>query len=288
MDFRPLFRVAPGARVSLAEINPNAAAVGFDAEDKAAVKSSLERYREEMESFQYRLYADGSKSLLVVLQAMDAAGKDGVIRHVFSAMNPQGTRVQAFKQPTPAEAARDFLWRAHLHAPARGEVVIFNRSHYEDVLVVRVHELVPEEIWRARYEQINQFERLLSSNGTKILKFYLHIDADEQLARFKKRLDDPNRHWKISESDYTERKFWPDYIQAFEEAIEKTSTEESPWYIIPSNQKWFRNLAISQIITETMREMNLTLPMVKVDLEAVRQHYHAAKSQAEKIKQSSL
>ncbi len=283
MDFREVFRVVPGTTVSLAGIDPNETQ-DFDPENKSIASQQLDVYRGEMESLQYRLYADGQRSLLVVLQAMDAGGKDGVIRHVFSAMNPQGTRVQPFKQPTPAEAARDFLWRAHLHAPAQGEVVIFNRSHYEDVLVVRVHELVPETVWRARYEQINQFEQLLASKGTKILKFYLHIDADEQLARFKKRLDDPNRHWKISESDYSERAYWPQYIEAFEEAMAKTSTEEAPWYIIPANRKWFRNLVISQIITDTLREMNLSLPPVKVDLDDIRQHYHAAKSEAEQTK----
>ena len=279
-NFREQFRVAPGFKVALAEISPNSPA-DFSAEDKQTVKVALDDYREQLESLQYRLYADGQRSLLVVLQAMDAGGKDGVIRHVFSSMNPQGTRVQPFKQPSPVEAARDFLWRAHLHAPARGEVVIFNRSHYEDVLVVRVHQLVEESIWRARFAQINQFEQLLASNGTQVLKFYLHIDADEQLDRFKKRLDDPNRHWKISESDYSERAFWPQYTQAFEEALEKTSTEAAPWYIIPSNQKWFRNFAISQIITETLKEMDLNIPPVKVDLDEIRRHYHAAKTQAE-------
>ena len=279
-DFRAQCRVAPGSKVVLADISPNSPAT-FDAEDKQAVKVALEDYRRQMESLQYRLYADGQRSLLVVLQAMDAGGKDGVIRHVFSSMNPQGTRVQPFKQPSPIEAARDFLWRAHLHAPARGEVVIFNRSHYEDVLVVRVHQLVEESIWRARFDQINQFEQLLASNGTKVLKFYLHIDAEEQLNRFKKRLDDPNRQWKISESDYSERAFWPQYIHAFEEAIEKTSTEAAPWFIIPSNQKWFRNFAISQIITETLNEMALKTPPVKVDLDEIRRHYHTAKTLAE-------
>lgn len=279
VNFREQFRVAPNTRVSLAKIDPNNT-MGFDEEDKQSAKALLDEHRSAMESLQFQLYANGSHSLLVVLQAMDAAGKDGVIRHVFSAMNPQGTRVQAFKQPSAIESARDFLWRAHLHAPAKGEVVIFNRSHYEDVLVVRVHDLVPESVWRPRYAQINQFEQLLASNGTKILKFYLHIDPEEQLERFKKRLDDPNRQWKISESDYSERELWPQYTQAFEEAMEQTSTEESPWYIIPSNRKWFRNLAVSQIITDTLKEMELSLPPVTVDLNDIRQHYHAARAEA--------
>lgn len=286
MSYREQFRVAPGSPVRLSVISPNSPE-SFNPEEKRTAKDLLDDYRGQMEALQYRLYADGQRSLLVVLQAMDAGGKDGVIRHVFSAMNPQGTRVQPFKQPNPTEAARDFLWRAHLHAPARGEVVIFNRSHYEDVLVVRVHQLVEESIWRARYAQINQFEELLASNGTKVLKFYLHIDADEQLARFGKRLEDPNRHWKISESDYSERAYWPQYLQAFEEAMEKTSTEIAPWYIIPSNQKWFRNFAISQIITETLNEMDLKIPPVKVDIDDIRRHYHAAKLEADQNQNSA-
>lgn len=286
MSYREQFRVAPGSPVRLSVISPNSPE-SFNPEEKRTAKDLLDDYRGQMEALQYRLYADGQRSLLVVLQAMDAGGKDGVIRHVFSAMNPQGTRVQPFKQPSPTEAARDFLWRAHLHAPARGEVVIFNRSHYEDVLVVRVHQLVEESIWRARYAQINQFEELLASNGTKVLKFYLHIDADEQLARFGKRLEDPNRHWKISESDYSERAYWPQYLQAFEEAMEKTSTEIAPWYIIPSNQKWFRNFAISQIITETLNEMDLKIPPVKVDIDDIRRHYHAAKLEADQNQNSA-
>jgi PPK2 family polyphosphate:nucleotide phosphotransferase len=179
-----------------------------------------------MAELQALLYADGKQSLLVVLQALDAAGKDGVIRHLFSGMNPQGTSVAGFKQPSADEAAHDFLWRAHQRTPARGEVVVFNRSHYEDVLVVRVHNLVPQAVWSQRYALINDFEKLLVQNGTRVLKFFLHISPEEQLARFKQRLDDPARNWKISEADYTERELWPDYIAAYEDALSKTSTQE--------------------------------------------------------------
>jgi PPK2 family polyphosphate:nucleotide phosphotransferase len=209
------------------------------------------------------------------LQALDAAGKDGVIRHLFAGMNPQGTSVFGFKQPSREEAAHDFLWRAHRRTPAKGEVVVFNRSHYEDVLVVRVHKLVADSVWSKRYDLINDFEKMLSSNGTTVLKFFLHISPQEQLSRFEQRLDDPSRHWKISESDYSERELWPQY----EDALALTSTKHAPWYIIPSNHKWFRNLAVSQIVADTMSEMGLKLPPTRVDINDIRRKYHAAKKE---------
>jgi PPK2 family polyphosphate:nucleotide phosphotransferase len=191
-------------------------------------------------------------------------------------MNPQGTSVFGFKQPSKEEADHDFLWRAHRRAPGKGEVVVFNRSHYEDVLVVRVHKLVPRSVWSKRYEQINAFETTLSRAGTTIVKFFLHISPEEQLARFKQRLDDPSRHWKISESDYSERKLWPQYVEAYEDAMALTSTKRAPWYVIPANHKWFRNLAVSQIIADTMDEMGLKLPPTRVNLPDIRRKYHAA------------
>ncbi len=229
-----------------------------------------------MAKLQYLLYADGNHSLLVVLQALDAGGKDGVVRHVFNAMNPQGTSAFRFEQPSKFEAAHDFLWRAHLHTPGKQEVVIFNRSYYEDVLVVRVHKLVPKPVWSKRYELINDFEKMLGENGTRILKFYLHISPTEQLERFKQRLDDPMRRWKISEADYSERKLLPDYTEAFEDAMGKTSTKHAPWYVIPSNHKWFRNLAISEIVADTLEDMNLKLPPTQVDIADIRRKYHSA------------
>ena len=273
MDYRKRFFVAPGSRVRLSRIDPSFKDKHASAESAA---QELERNAERLAKLQYRLYADSSKSLLIVLQALDAGGKDGVIRHVFTAMNPQGTSVFAFKEPSRLEAAHDFLWRAHVRAPFRGQVVIFNRSHYEDVLIVRVHKLVPKAVWSNRYEQINDSERLLSANGTRILKFYLHISPEEQLERFKQRLDDPARHWKISENDYTERELWKDYIEAFEEAMERTSTKRAPWFVIPSNHKWFRNLAISEIVADTLEEMKLKLPPTRVDIAKIRRRYHAA------------
>jgi PPK2 family polyphosphate:nucleotide phosphotransferase len=188
--------------------------------------------------------------------------------------------VFGFKQPSDEEAAHDFLWRAHLRAPARGQVVVFNRSHYEDVLVVRVHKLVQHSVWSKRYELINDFETMLARNGTTMLKFYLHISPQEQLARFKQRLDDPSRHWKISESDYSERELWPQYMHAYEDAIAATSKKRAPWYIIPADHKWFRNLAVSQIIADTMDDMGLKLPPTRVDIADIERKYHAAERDA--------
>jgi PPK2 family polyphosphate:nucleotide phosphotransferase len=273
MDYREKFVVEPGAKVHLAKIDPSYTGK-HKSDDKALPE--IQKNVERMEKLQYLLYADGNRSLLVVLQALDAGGKDGTVRHVFSGMNPQGTFVFGFKKPTQEEAAHDFLWRAHRRTPGKGEVVIFNRSYYEDVLVVRVHKLVPRSVWSKRYELINDFETTLSRNNTTILKFYLHISPQEQLERFKQRLDDPARRWKISESDYTERELWPKYMKAYEDAIALTSTKRAPWYIIPSDHKWFRSLAVSQIIADTMEEMGLKLPPTHVDIAAIRRKFHAA------------
>ena len=278
MDYRKKFAVEPGKKVRLSRIDPSYTGK-HETHDKALPE--IQKNVERMDKLQYLLYADGSQSLLVVLQALDAAGKDGTIRHVFSGMNPQGTFVYGFKQPSREEAAHDFLWRAHARTPGRGEVAVFNRSHYEDVLVVRVHKLVPHSVWSKRYELINDFETMLSRNGTTILKFFLHISPQEQLARFKQRLDDPSRHWKISESDYSERELWPQYVDAYEDAMKLTSTRHAPWYIIPSNHKWFRNLAVSQIIADTMDDMGLKLPPTRIDLVEIRRKYHAAQREAD-------
>ena len=278
MDYRKKFAVEPGKKVRLSRIDPSYTGK-HETHDKALPE--IQKNVERMDELQYLLYADGSQSLLVVLQALDAAGKDGTIRHVFSGMNPQGTFVYGFKQPSREEAAHDFLWRAHARTPGRGEVVVFNRSHYEDVLVVRVHKLVPHSVWSKRYELINDFETMLSRNGTTILKFFLHISPQEQLARFKQRLDDPSRHWKISESDYSERELWPQYVDAYEDAMKLTSSKHAPWYIIPSNHKWFRNLAVSQIIADTMDDMGLKLPPTRIDLVEIRRKYHAAQREAD-------
>lgn len=274
MNYDKKFMVEPGSKVRLAKIDADFA--GKDISRQAAIDDTAQQV-ERIARLQYLLYADASQSLLIVLQGLDAAGKDGLIRHLFSGVNPQGVSVIAFKKPTEIEAAHDFLWRIHRAAPAKGEIAIYNRSHYEDVLIVRVHKWVPHSVWSKRYDLISDFEKTLTENGTRILKFYLHISPEEQLARFKDRLDDPERQWKISEADYAEREFWPQYVEAYEDAIERTSSKRAPWYVIPSNRKWFRNLAVSQIVADTMDDMGLTLPRPRVDVASMRRKYHAAK-----------
>ena len=274
MNYAQEFKIAPGSRVRLSAINHSQTG---DHPSHREAAAEIQKQIERMDRLQYLLYADASQSLLIVLQGMDASGKDGTIGHLYSGMNPQGITVTSFKQPSKAELAHDFLWRAHARAPGKGEIAVFNRSHYEDVLIVRVHNLVPRPVWSKRYALINDFEKMLAENRTRILKFYLHISPDEQLARFKHRLDDPMRQWKISDSDYTERALWPNYVEAYEDALSLTSTEWAPWYVIPANHKWFRDLAISHILAETMDGMGLQVPPASVDLAEICRRYHAAR-----------
>ncbi len=269
--YSQIFR-APAGQVDLSAIDPRET---LGLESKKQAKKLIRRYAERMRELQYLLYAEGRHSLLIVLQAMDAGGKDGTIRHVLGWMNPQGCRVVPFKVPTPEERAHDFLWRVHPHAPGRGQVAIFNRSHYEDVLVVRVHDLVPRAVWSQRYEQINAFESLLAANGTRILKFFLHISPEEQLERFRKRLENPAKQWKISEADYAERAYWDQYQAAYADALERCNPDHAPWFVIPADRKWFRNLAISRIVVETLESLDMQLPRPKVDIEAIRRKYLA-------------
>src|SRR5881397_1921084 len=274
-NYRKKLAVKPGSKVGLTDFDPS---YHGKHESRKSALPEIEENRQKMDELQYRMYAENKHSLLIVLQGLDAAGKDGVVRHVLTGMNPEGCMAVNFKEPTPKELAHDFLWRVHPHVPAKGSVAIFNRSHYEDVLVARVHGLVPEKVWSKRYDQINDFERLITTeNNTAILKFFLHISKEEQLARFKKRLDDPDRQWKISDSDYKEREYWGDYVKAFEDVLNKTSTEHAPWFIIPSNHKWFRDFAISQIIVRQMDDMNMQLPKSTVNLAEIRREYHQAK-----------
>jgi len=268
------FRVAPGSKVKLKDID---SAFKDRHKNHREATEEIERHQVKLRELQELLYADGRYSLLICLQGMDTAGKDGTISHILGAMNPQGCRVAAFKQPSVEELAHDFLWRIHRAAPAKGSVAIFNRSHYEDVLVVRVHNLVPKAVWSRRYDQINEFEKELVEDNTHILKFYLHISKKEQLSRFKDRLDDPAKKWKISEADYKERKFWDEYTSAYEEALSRCSTKEAPWFIIPSDHKWFRNLAIARIVVEHLESLDMKFPSPSVDLELIRREYHAAK-----------
>lgn len=279
MDYRDTFAVKPGQKMKLTDFDP-----GFKAHHETPDEAveELEHYRKKISQMQVLLWAERKRSVLIVLQAMDAGGKDGTINHVFAALNPQGASVADFKQPTPIELAHDFLWRVHPHAPAKGWVAIFNRSHYEDVVTVRVHKLVDEPAWTKRYARIRDFELGLWESGTLVMKFFLHISKEEQLARFAKRLDDPQRNWKISDSDYAERALWDDYMVAYEDAISATATEAAPWYVIPANHKWFRNLAISQIVADSMEELGMTFPKPAVDLAEIRLKYHEAKREERK------
>ena len=279
MSYLNRFKVRPGSRLQLAEVDP-AFKAHYRSEQDAAVETA--QYRKRLWELQELLYVERRRSLLICLQAMDTGGKDGFINHVLGAMNPQGCRVAHFRQPSAEEAAHDFLWRAHHVAPARGEVVIFNRSHYEDVLIVRVHDLVPKKVWSKRYDRINDFEGMLVEGGTQVLKLYLHITADEQLERLKARLDDPTKQWKISESDYQEREFWDEYTVAYEKALSRCSTKRAPWFVIPANHKWFRDLAVARIVVEHLEGLGLKYPKPTVDIARIRREYHTMKKERKK------
>ena len=261
------YRIKSDSKVNLDEHDPDDKRA-FDM-SKSEGETLLPKFNKKMEAMQELLYAEGKQKLLIILQAMDTGGKDGVIRHVFEGVNPQGVKVAAFKAPTPEELAHDYLWRIHKHTPGRGEIVIFNRSHYEDVLVVRVHNLVPEEMWRRRYDHINAFEKQLADEGTTILKFYLHISKDEQKERLQERLDTPGKRWKFATGDLAERKLWPEYMKAYEEMLSRTSSDWAPWYVIPANRKWYRDLVISRIIIDRLEALGMKYPEPKEDLSGV-------------------
>ena len=271
MSYARKFRVAPGASINLAQIDADFKPKGLDRDE---AEKKFRELTAELRDLQHLMYAESKRSLLIVLQGRDAAGKDGTIRHVFGPMNPQGTRVTSFKVPSKEERAHDFLWRCHKAAPRTGMVSIFNRSHYEDVLVVRVHGLVPKKIWSKRFEHINAFERLLADRGTVILKFFIHIDPVEQLKRFKKRIDNPRKNWKISDADYSERHFWDAYTDAFEDALSKCSTDIAPWFVIPANRKWARNLIIADIVAETMSSLDMRFPKPEVEMDEILSLIH--------------
>ena len=250
------YRAKPGTKVELAQIDPADTAVYTKATAKAETKALNKR----LEDLQELLYAEGKHKVLVVLQAMDAGGKDGTIRKVFEHVNPQGVKVASFKKPTSKELAHDYLWRIHRHTPGSGEITIFNRSHYEDVLVVRVWDIVPEERWSRRFDHIVNWEQMLVDEGTTILKFYLHIDKDEQKSRLQARLDNPDKHWKFDVGDLEQRERWSDYMAAFEDVINRTSTEQSPWYVIPANHKWYRDLVITSVVVQTLEGLGMSYP----------------------------
>jgi PPK2 family polyphosphate:nucleotide phosphotransferase len=257
----------PGKKLSLSKFDPADTGKFKDRSDAA---QSTARNLDRLRKLQGLLYADAKQALLIVVQAMDTGGKDGAIKHVFSGVNPQGCDVTSFKQPTPLEAKHDYLWRIHAAAPRQGQIGIFNRSHYEDVLVVRVHDLVPKSVWSQRYDQINQFEHLLADAGTTVVKFFLHISKDEQKRRLQSRLDNPKKHWKFDPNDLKERARWDEYQSAYEDALRKCSTPHAPWYVVPSNHKWFRNWVISDTIVRTMRGMKLKYPPAPEGMDQIK------------------
>jgi PPK2 family polyphosphate:nucleotide phosphotransferase len=265
-EYSHRFRVKPGEKAHLSQ-RDTSDTVGI--KTKKEGRTLLARNVAELERLQHLLYADGRHALLIVLQGMDAGGKDGTIRHVMSSVNPQGCRVTSFKQPTPHELKHDFLWRVHQATPALGEIGVFNRSHYEDVLIVRVRDIVPKRVWSKRYAHINNFEKLLTDSGVHILKFFLHISKEEQKQRFLRRQNDPSRNWKLSPSDANERALWDAYMAAYEDALTKCSTDYAPWFVIPSDKKWFRNLAISQIIADKMASLDLRFPEPTFDVSTI-------------------
>ncbi|MCL4394652.1 MAG: polyphosphate kinase 2 family protein [Chloroflexi bacterium] len=252
------YRVKPGAPVDLDAFDPNDNSA-FEGSKKSGEKR-LNQLCADLDTLQELLYAEHRHRLLIVLQGMDTAGKDGTIRHVFQGVNPQGVHVASFKTPTSEELDHDYLWRIHAQTPAKGEMVIFNRSHYEDVLIVRVHKLVDPKVWRARYSEINHFEEMLANEGTMIRKFFLHVDADEQKNRLEDRLRDASKHWKFNPDDLKERKLWPEYMKAYQDALSETSTAWAPWYIVPSNRKWYRNLVVSNVIVDALKSLKMEYP----------------------------
>ena len=252
------YLVKAGSKLKLEEWDP-ADTSGFRG-NKEDGEEAIDEIIEKLDPLQELLYAEHKHGVLVVLQGMDSAGKDATIRRVFEGVNPQGVRVAHFGRPTQEDLDHDYLWRAHRQVPGRGEIVIFNRSHYESVLVERVHGIVPEKTWNRRYKQIVDFERMLSEEGATILKFFLNISKKEQAKRFQARLDDPTKHWKFSYLDYNERPYWKEYMRAYEEAIERTSTEEAPWFVTPSDHGWFRDLVVSQVILNSMKGLDMKYP----------------------------
>ena len=263
MDLAKHCIVKPGSKLRLKD--RDAADTFGQKRDDKALEKTLDRLRE----LQHLLYADKRYALLIVLQALDAGGKDGTIRHVMSGVNPQGCEVTSFKAPSVEELGHDFLWRIHKAVPHVGNIGIFNRSHYEDVLIVRVHGLVPKEVWHKRYRQINEFEHMLTENGVTMLKFFLHISRAEQRKRFEARINDSSRNWKLSLPDFEERRHWDDYLEAYEDALHRCSTDYAPWYVVPADKKWFRNYVVAEMIVRALDRMKLKYPPPTVDISKV-------------------
>ena len=260
-------RIKTGSKVDLRDFDPDDTSLAPG--DKEETNAKSDKLAGKLTDLQELLFAEHKHKLLVILQGMDTSGKDGTVRHVMSGVSPQSVRAVSFKKPSEIELEHDFLWRIHRHVPASGEIVIFNRSQYEDVLVVRVHQLVHEKIWRKRYAQINEFERMLTESGTTILKFFLHISRDEQRKRLQARLDDPTKRWKFQHGDIEERKLWGHYMTAYEDALEKTSTEWAPWTIVPADKKWFRNYVVAKTIVDTLENFDMKYPQPDLRAETI-------------------
>jgi len=260
-------RIKPGRKIDLREIDP--ADTSLAPGDKQETNAKSEKLCAKLTDLQEVLFAEHKHKLLVLLQGMDTSGKDGTVRHVMAGLSPSSVRAVSFKKPTETELEHDFLWRVHAQVPAAGEIVIFNRSHYEDVLVVRVHQLVHEKVWRKRYAQINEFERMLTESGTTILKFFLHISREEQRERLQSRLDDPTKRWKFQHGDIEERKLWGDYMKAYEDVLEKTSTEHAPWTVVPADKKWFRNYVVARSIVDTLESFDMKYPQPDLKSETI-------------------
>ena len=267
MKLKSPYLIKPHAAVKLSRLSTSETG-GFDTH--GAAEAVLVKHREQLSGLQEVFYASQQKAMLIVLQGMDTAGKDGTISHIFSGVNPQGCDVAAFKVPTPLEARHDFLWRVHAQVPPRGMINIFNRSHYEDVLSPRVHKLITLKEVRRRFEEINEFEAMLHDNDVMILKFFLHISHKEQQARLQSRIDDPAKHWKLAEADFRERLFWPQYAQAYNDLIAATSKKNAPWFVIPADHKWYRNIAISKILVEALQSLKLKYPAPTLDASTIK------------------
>ncbi len=267
MKIKSPYLIKPHTKVRLDKISSSDTG---DCKSEEATKPILAKHRAQLADLQDVFYANQSKALLIVLQGMDSAGKDGTISHIFSGVNPQGCDVAAFKVPTPLEARHDFLWRVHAQVPPRGMIGIFNRSHYEDVLSPRVHKLISREVAQRRLDDINEFESFLADNDVLILKFYLHISRDEQTRRLQSRIDDKQKHWKLSDADIHERQFWPRYMDAYNDVLSATSCKHAPWFVIPSDNKWYRNIAISTIIVDLMQSLKLKYPQPTVDASTIK------------------
>jgi PPK2 family polyphosphate:nucleotide phosphotransferase len=259
-------RIEPGTNVHMKDLDPDATPL---CDDKAEGKAQSAVLQVRLGELQELLYAEHKHKILIVLQGMDTSGKDGTVRHVMAGVSPSAVSVVSFKKPTAEELDHDFLWRVHAKTPGDGEIAVFNRSHYEDVLVVRVHNLVSEKIWRKRYKQINEFERTLAATGTVILKFFLHIDKGEQRKRLQERIDDPKKHWKFQHGDLEERKLWDDYMDAYADVLEKTSTKWAPWYVVPANAKWYRNLVVADVVTAALESLKMEYPKIDLSGEVV-------------------